>query len=118
MKVYHIGEEVLVAVSDETCLGKEFTEGNVHLKVSKEFYGEEYADKDEVVSALCDAPSLTWSASRVSPPPSRTASSTLRTSSTSRACLTLKWSACELLLIFIISVICAEFIRSPILCFS
>jgi len=55
MKVYHIGEEVLVAVSDETCLGKEFTEGNVHLKVSKEFYGEEYADKDEVVSALCDA---------------------------------------------------------------
>ncbi len=55
MKVYHIGEEVLVAVSDESCLGKEFTEGDVCLKVSKDFYGEEYADKDEVVSALCDA---------------------------------------------------------------
>lgn len=55
LKVYHIDEEVLVAVSDESCLGKEFTEGDVHLKVSKEFYGEEHADKDEVVSALCDA---------------------------------------------------------------
>lgn len=55
MKVYHIGEEVLVAVSDESCLGKEFMEGDVHLKVSKEFYGEEPADKDEVVSALNEA---------------------------------------------------------------
>ena len=55
LKVYHIGEEVLVAVSDESCLGKEFKEGDLHLKVSKEFYGEEQADKDEVVSALCDA---------------------------------------------------------------
>ncbi len=55
MKVYHIGEEVLVAVSDEGCLGKEYTEGDVRLKVSKEFYGEDHADKDEVVSALSDA---------------------------------------------------------------
>jgi len=55
LKVYHIGEEVLVAVSDENCLGKEYSEGEVHLKVTKEFYGEEHADKDEVVSALCDA---------------------------------------------------------------
>lgn len=55
MKVYHIGAETLVAVSDESCLGKEFTEGDIHLKVNKEFYGEEHADKDEVVSALCDA---------------------------------------------------------------
>lgn len=55
LKVYHIGQEVLVAVSDESCLGQEFTEGDVRLKVSKEFYGEDHADKDEVVSALSDA---------------------------------------------------------------
>jgi hypothetical protein len=55
LKVYHIGDEVLVAVADESCLEKEFTEGDIHLKVSKEFYGEELADKDEVVSALFEA---------------------------------------------------------------
>jgi uncharacterized protein len=55
LKVYHIGQEILVAVSDESCLGKEFMEGDVLLKVSKEFYGDEHADKDEVVSALCEA---------------------------------------------------------------
>jgi uncharacterized protein len=55
LKVYHIDEEVLVAVSDESCMGKEFSEGDVSLKVTKEFYGQERADKDEVVSALCEA---------------------------------------------------------------
>ena len=55
LKVYNIGSEVLVAVCDESCLGKEFSEGDICLKVSKEFYGEEHADYDEVVSALGDA---------------------------------------------------------------
>lgn len=55
LKVYHVGEEVLVAVCDEGLLEKEFFEGDVHLKVSKDFYGEEHADYDEVVSALGDA---------------------------------------------------------------
>ncbi len=52
LKVYHVDEEVLVAVCDEGLLEKEFSEGDVHLKVSKSFYGEECADYDEVVSAL------------------------------------------------------------------
>lgn len=55
LKVYRVGEEVLVAVCDEGLLEKEFFEGDVHLKVSKDFYGEEHADYDEVVSALGDA---------------------------------------------------------------
>lgn len=55
LKVYNIGDEVMVAVCDESCLGKEFSEGDIHLKVSKEFYGEESADYDEVVSALAEA---------------------------------------------------------------
>lgn len=52
LKVYNIGEEVLVAVADEDCLGRELAEGAVCLKVTREFYGEEHADRDEVVSAL------------------------------------------------------------------
>jgi uncharacterized protein len=55
LKVYRIDNEVLVAVCDEGCMGKEYTEGDLSLKVSKAFYGEEPADRDEVVSALCEA---------------------------------------------------------------
>jgi hypothetical protein len=55
LKVYHVDEEVLVAVCDEGLLEKEFSEGDVHLKVSKNFYGEEHADYDEVASALGEA---------------------------------------------------------------
>ena len=55
LKVYHVGKEVLVAVCDEGLLDKEFSEGDVHLKISKNFYGEERADYDEVVSALGEA---------------------------------------------------------------
>jgi hypothetical protein len=55
LKVYHVGEEILVAVCDEGLLDKEFSDGNVRLKVSRSFYGDERADYDEVVSALGDA---------------------------------------------------------------
>ncbi len=55
LKVYHVGEEVLVAVCDEGLLEREFSEGGLSLKVSKNFYGEEHADYDEVVSALGNA---------------------------------------------------------------
>jgi hypothetical protein len=55
LKVYNVDNETMVAVCDESCLGKEFSEGDLHLKVSKEFYGEERADYDEVVSALAEA---------------------------------------------------------------
>ena len=55
LKVYRIDNEVLVAVCDEGCIGKEYTEGDLSLKVSKAFYGDDRADRDEVVSALCEA---------------------------------------------------------------
>jgi hypothetical protein len=55
LKVYRIDNEVLVAVCDEGCIGKEYTEGDLSMKVSKAFYGDECADLDEVVSALCEA---------------------------------------------------------------
>jgi hypothetical protein len=55
LKVYHVDEEVLVAVCDEGLLEKEFSEGDVQIKVSRDFYGNEYADYDEVVSALGQA---------------------------------------------------------------
>ena len=55
LKVYHIDSETMVAVCDEDILGKEFSEGDLHLKVTKEFYGNVPADYDEVVSALGEA---------------------------------------------------------------
>ncbi len=55
LKVYHIDAETMVAVCDEDILGKEFTEGDLHLKVTKEFYGNVPADYDEVASALGQA---------------------------------------------------------------
>jgi hypothetical protein len=45
----------MVAVTDEDCLGKEFTEGEVRLEVSKNFYGDHHADYGEVLSALKEA---------------------------------------------------------------
>lgn len=45
----------MVAVCDEDILGKEFFEDDLHLKVSKEFYGNVPADYDEVLSALSEA---------------------------------------------------------------
>lgn len=55
LKVYNIDREILVAVADEDCLGKEFFEDEVHLEVSRNFYGDQHADYDEVVSALKEA---------------------------------------------------------------
>ena len=55
LKIYTIDREVLVAVADEECLGKEFSEGEAHLEVSKNFYGDEHADYAEVLAALHEA---------------------------------------------------------------
>lgn len=55
LKVYEIDREVLVAVADEDCLCKKFTEGEACLDVSKDFYGTQHADYEEVVSALKEA---------------------------------------------------------------
>ena len=55
LKVYNIDRDVLVAVSDEDCLGKKFTEDQACLDVTKDFYGDQHADYDEVLSALKEA---------------------------------------------------------------
>ena len=55
LKIYNIDREVMVAVTDEECLGKSFTEGDVKLDVSKDFYGDRHADYGEVLSALHEA---------------------------------------------------------------
>ncbi|HEY3422952.1 MAG TPA: DUF424 family protein [Methanocellaceae archaeon] len=55
LKVYNIDREVLVAVADEDCVGKKFTDEQVSLDVSKDFYGTRHADHDEIVSALQEA---------------------------------------------------------------
>ena len=43
-----------MAVADEDCLGKKFSDDRVRLDVSKDFYGQ-HADYDEVLSALNEA---------------------------------------------------------------
>jgi uncharacterized protein len=55
LKVYEIDREVLVAVADEDCLGKKFTDDKVCLDVSKDFYGTQHADYEEVLTALKEA---------------------------------------------------------------
>lgn len=55
MKVYHIDNEVMVAVCDEKYLGKEFSDGEVQLKVNETFYGRESATCNQVTAALQDA---------------------------------------------------------------
>jgi len=55
LKVYHIDRETLVAVCDESCLGKKFSEGELRLDVNQNFYGNVPADYGEVVSALSEA---------------------------------------------------------------
>lgn len=52
MKVHRQGAEVLVAVSDEGLVGKEFREGNMRLSVNEAFYGTEAADATEVLVQL------------------------------------------------------------------
>ncbi len=55
LKVYNIDRDVLVAVADEDCLGKKFSDDRVSLDVSKDFYGTKHADYGEVLSALNEA---------------------------------------------------------------
>ncbi|MCD1293684.1 DUF424 domain-containing protein [Methanocella sp. CWC-04] len=55
LKVYRIDNEVLVAVCDEKYLGRELLEGDLQLKVSKEFYGDSTATREEIADALKDA---------------------------------------------------------------
>ena len=52
LKAYRHGSEVLIAVCDCEILGKTFTEGHLHLEVSREFFGEDKATPSDVKAAL------------------------------------------------------------------
>lgn len=55
LKVYRQGAEVLVAVCDSDLVGKRFTEGRLHVDVSKDFFGEERTSSEELEAALRSA---------------------------------------------------------------
>jgi hypothetical protein len=55
LKVYKIGNEVMVAVCDEKYIGKEFADDRARLEVSEKFYGRTPASCDEVAAALQEA---------------------------------------------------------------
>jgi len=52
MKTYRQGKEILIAVCDSEILGCEFREGNLHIEVRSDFYGEEKASLSQVEEAL------------------------------------------------------------------
>lgn len=55
LKVYKLEKETLVAVCDEKYIGRELSDGDIQLKVSKDFYGCEKATKEEIIEALNNA---------------------------------------------------------------
>lgn len=52
MRIHRQGREILVAVSDDALVGREFREGKMRLHVSEHFYGHDTADATEVVRQL------------------------------------------------------------------
>jgi hypothetical protein len=52
LKTYRHGSEVLIAVCDCEILGKTFSEGHLHLEVSRDFFGEVKATSSDVKAAL------------------------------------------------------------------
>ncbi len=55
LKTHRQGKETLIAVCDSDLLGKQFREGNLHIDVYPDFYGEEEASLSEVENALLGA---------------------------------------------------------------
>lgn len=56
LKTYRHGAETLIAVCDRDILGREFREGNLHIEVCSDFYGDEKASLSEVEDALRGRP--------------------------------------------------------------
>jgi len=54
-RVYRAQSEVVVAACDRSVHGKTFEEGNLVLRVTKEFYGSELVGEDEISSLLARA---------------------------------------------------------------
>jgi len=52
LKTYNTESEIMVAACDREIIGKTFSEGELTIHVSKEFYKGEYATEAEVIDAL------------------------------------------------------------------
>lgn len=52
MKVYDMGNEVLVAVCDSDIVGQKFKEEDLQIEVKENFYGEQEVEEEEVRKAL------------------------------------------------------------------
>jgi len=52
MKVYYSGSDILVSACDEDLLGKRFKQGKFQINVSKDFYGGELVDEEELKDKL------------------------------------------------------------------
>ncbi|MDH4122552.1 MAG: DUF424 family protein [Thermoplasmata archaeon] len=52
LRVYKRGKDVVVAACDEELLNKTFKCGELRLHVSKNFYGEEICEEDDLIAAL------------------------------------------------------------------
>ncbi len=46
------GKDYLVCVCDENLLGKTLVEGDVEIKISRQFYGDKKASEEEVIQEL------------------------------------------------------------------
>lgn len=55
LKTYRQGAEILIAVCDCEILGRRFSEGDLRLEVSSDFFGTEKASPSEVEDALARA---------------------------------------------------------------
>ncbi|HDN82741.1 MAG TPA: DUF424 domain-containing protein [Candidatus Altiarchaeales archaeon] len=55
IKIYKVDNEVLVAACDEEILGMEFSEGDLKLKVSENFYKGKLINLDELEMFLREA---------------------------------------------------------------
>jgi len=52
LKIHNMGSEIMVAACDRELIGKTFSEGELTIHVSKEFYKGESATDAEVIEAL------------------------------------------------------------------
>ncbi|MHA1593606.1 MAG: DUF424 domain-containing protein [Candidatus Baldrarchaeia archaeon] len=52
LKIWNLGNQIMVAVCDENLLGKKFRDGDLKLEVKEDFYGGELVPIEEGVKAV------------------------------------------------------------------
>jgi hypothetical protein len=55
IKIHRSGREVLVAVCDSELMGKRFDDGNLHIEIKDDFFGDEKVNVMEIEKALASA---------------------------------------------------------------